>query len=88
MKQTLFGLLAVAFLIFAGTAFAQDGAAIYGKSCAACHNALKTDVKSKGVDALVAATIAGKGAMRPRAGTSLSDDEIKAAVIYMQSRVK
>jgi cytochrome c5 len=43
----------------------------------------------QGEDALVASVVHGKGAMAPRAGKpALSDDDIKAAVEYIESKAK
>jgi cytochrome c5 len=81
-------------------AWAADGKAIYDKTCVACHaagvaNAPKFGDKAAwgprvatGKDALVASVVKGKGAMPPKAGTTLKDDEIAAAVDYMLSGVK
>jgi len=89
MKSTWFGLAAVVLLLPAGSASAQDGAAIYRASCAACHGGMNNAVyKGRNVNALTSAVIAGKGAMKPRAGNaSLKDEEIRAAVVYMLSRL-
>jgi cytochrome c5 len=44
--------------------------------------------KGRNVNALTSGVIAGKGAMKPRAGNaSLKDEEIRAAVVYMLSRL-
>ena len=88
--------LAVLMLGAGGVAAAADGKAIYDKSCGSCHNkglakapklgdkaALKGDSSS-----LTATVIKGKGIMQPRAGTQLSDEEIKAAVDYMLAQAK
>jgi cytochrome c5 len=80
---------------------ASNGEGIYAKSCASCHKmgiigAPKTGDQaawkpliSSGISELTQAVINGKGAMPARGGnSSLSDDEIRAAVEYMveQSR--
>jgi cytochrome c5 len=97
------GTLLLAFgIAAAGTsAFAQDGKAIYEKTCVACHatgvaNAPKLGDKAAwgprvatGKDALVKAVVAGKGAMPPKAGNAnLTEAEIKAAVDFMLASVK
>ncbi len=81
-------------------AAAADGKAVYDAKCAACHaagvaGAPKLGDKAAwaprlkaGNDALVQSVIKGKNAMPPRAGMNVSDDEIKAAVDYMVSKVK
>ena len=83
------------------TAQANDGKAVYDRTCVACHasgvaNAPKFGDKAAwapraaaGRDALVASVVKGKGAMPPKAGASnLKDDEIKAAVDYMLAAAK
>ena len=67
-------------------------------ACLACHGAAVAaalnapalgdsaawgDRLSAGIDALVNNAINGKGAMPPRGGSSLSDDEIRLAVEYL-----
>lgn len=99
MKRSLIGIASLAILSTIGVQVsAADGKEIYAKSCAACHNAMSPKLGDKaawepriktGVDALVASTIKGKGAMPPRGGAkSLSDADIKAAVEYMVSQSK
>ena len=85
----------------AAPALAQDGKAVYDKTCVACHasgvaNAPKLGDKAAwaprvgaGTAALVASVVKGKGAMPPKAGMpSLSEAEIKNAVEYMVSAAK
>jgi len=74
---------------------AQSPADLVAGNCAACHasgvaGAPKTDDaaaweqrREAGLDALVASVINGKGAMPPRAGTSLDDDQLRAAVQHL-----
>lgn len=95
----------LAFLTFGmaliGAAAADDGKAVYDKTCFVCHatgvaGAPKLGNKAEwaprigaGKDALVSTVIKGKGAMPPRAGAAnLKDDEIKAAVDFMLASVK
>lgn len=78
----------------------RDGATIYNTVCGACHNtgaagAPKIDEKSAwaprvatGKDALIKSVTNGKGAMPPKGGATLSDEEIKGAVDYVLSKVK
>ena len=73
----------------------QSGEQIVQGVCAACHlagvaNAPKLDDEAAwasrrelGLDALTASVINGKGAMPARAGTTLSDDELRRAVAAM-----
>lgn len=78
----------------------RDGATIYNSVCGACHNtgaagAPKLDDKAAwaprlglGVDGLVKSVINGKGAMPPKGGAALSDEEIKGVVDYVLGKVK
>ena len=82
-----------------GSAFA-DGKATYEKTCVACHatgvaNAPKFGDKAAwapriatGKDALLASVVKGKGAMPPKAGTTLGEAELKEAIEYMISAEK
>ena len=98
MKRELVMVGAVAALFVSGPVAAQDGKAIYDKSCGGCHNAMAPKLGDKaqwapllkqGTGALVASTIKGKGAMPPKGGAaSLSEADIKAAVEYMIGRAK
>lgn len=100
MKTAVMATLALTAGVMAGEAAAAEGKDIYTKSCAACHvagvaNAPKLGDKAawaprikQGTDAMVASVIKGKGAMPPRAGTSLSDADIRAAVEYMMGQAK
>ena len=78
----------------------RDGATIYNSVCGACHNtgaagAPKIDDKAawaprlgQGVDGLVKSVTNGKGAMPPKGGATLSDEEIKGVVNYVLGKVK
>ncbi len=78
----------------------RDGATIYNTVCGACHNtgaagAPKIDDKAawaprvaQGKAALITSVTNGKGAMPPKGGATLSDDEIKGVVDYVRSKVK
>ena len=94
-------LLGFGIAVAAGSAMAADGKAVYDKTCVACHasgvaNAPKLGDKAAwaprmatGKAALVAAVMAGKGAMPPKAGAAgLKDDEIAAAVDFMMAAAK
>ena len=82
----------------AGAAAAKSGEEIVKEVCSACHlagvaNAPKLGDKSGwaprlklGLDGLLQSVIKGKGAMAPRAGTSLSDQELASAVVYMANQ--
>ncbi|MBI3938624.1 MAG: c-type cytochrome [Betaproteobacteria bacterium] len=100
MKLAMISAAAVAMLAVTGgvAGAADDGKAVYTKSCAGCHTALNPklgDKKAwgplikKGADALTASVVKGKGAMPPKGGAaSLSDADIKAAVQYMIGQAK
>ncbi len=74
------------------------GESIYNRVCFACHKTgvagapLFGDKKlwapriATGIDALLGSVVKGKGAMPPRAGTSLTDAELKNAVAYIISK--
>ena len=78
----------------------RDGATIFNTICGACHNtgaagAPKIDDKAawaprlgQGKDGLIKSVTNGKGAMPPKGGAALSDDEIKGVVDYVLSKVK
>ncbi len=82
----------------AGTGAAKSGEEIVKEVCAACHqtgvaNAPKLGDKAGwaprlklGVDGLLQSVIKGKGAMAPRAGTSLSDEELAGAIVFMANQ--
>jgi cytochrome c5 len=77
-----------------------DGKAVYDKACVACHatgvaNAPKLGDKAawaprlgQGVDSLLQTVLKGKGAMLPKAGTTMSDAELRAGVEFMVSQAK
>jgi cytochrome c5 len=82
----------------AGAAAAKSGEEIVKEVCAACHqagvaNAPKIGDKAAwaprlklGVDGLLQSVIKGKGAMAPRAGTSLTDPELAGAIVFMANQ--
>jgi len=87
---------AVALLTAAGQVAAADGKAVYEKTCAGCHSAMKPKFGDKaawaplikqGESALVAVAIKGKGMMPPKGGAA-SDADVKAAVEYIISKSK
>jgi cytochrome c5 len=98
MKFMLSGAIIGLTLLAAVQASGADGQAVYAAACGGCHNLLKPKLGDKdawaplmkqGEDNLVASVIKGKGAMPARAGKqNLSDDDIKAAVEYMESKVQ
>ena len=73
---------------------------LYQAACMACHaagvaNAPKfgdaaawSDRASKGLDTLVTSAINGIGAMPPRGGSALDDDQIRAVVEYILENSK
>ena len=96
MKRTVLILGTAGALIAMGPAAAADGKAVYDKSCAGCHGAMKPKLGDKaawaplikmGASALTASAIKGKGVMPPNGGAA-SNDDVKAAVDYMISQAK
>ena len=80
----------------APVAVAQTPEEMYTSTCSVCHvagvsGAPKPDdnaawgsrYDAKGLDGLTASVISGLNAMPPRAGTQLSDEDLKAAVKFM-----
>ena len=82
----------------AGAAAAKSSEEIVKEVCAACHlagvaNAPKLGDKAAwaprlklGLDGLMQSVIKGKGAMPPRAGTSLTDAELAGTVVFMANQ--
>ena len=82
----------------AGSGAAKSGEEIVKEVCSACHqagvaNAPKIGDKAAwaprlklGVDGLLQSVIKGKGAMAPRAGTSLTDPELAGAIVFMANQ--
>ena len=82
----------------AGTAAAKNSEEIVKEVCAACHlagvaNAPKLGDKAAwaprlklGLDGLLQSVVKGKGAMPPRAGTSLTDAELAGTVVLMANQ--
>lgn len=76
------------------------GEQLYKSSCFACHDAAVAGAPlfgsaeqwqpyvDTGLDAMLEVAINGKGAMPPRGASSASDDELKAAILYMISENK
>jgi cytochrome c5 len=77
---------------------AKSGEDIVKEVCAACHvagiaNAPKLGDKAAwaprlkgGLNGLLQSVVKGKNAMPPRAGTSLTDDELARAVVFMANQ--
>ena len=84
----------------AAPAASGKGKSVYDVACVACHlagvaGAPKLGDKAAwapriatGLDALTASVIKGKGAMPPKAGSSASDADLRAAVEYMVAAAK
>jgi cytochrome c5 len=90
------GVIAISLLFGASPATAADGKAVFEKSCAGCHKAMSPKLTEKdkwapilkqGTNAMVASVVKGKGVMPPRGGAA-SNDDVKAAVEYLQTLVK
>lgn len=99
MKRLIF----MGLMVFGLTtiATANEGKSVYMRNCRMCHQtgmggAPKTGDKAawnaliaKGVDKLVANGINGKGRMPPRGGNpNLTDEEVRAAVMYMVEQAR
>ena len=90
----------LALLATAPALAAPDGAALYKRYCALCHDAgiggapklterANWALRFKGgVEPMVASVIKGKGTMPPRAGTKLTDEELRAVVEYLASTTR
>ncbi len=97
MKIAMIGITALVALFSIGQVAAADGKAIYDKSCGMCHNNMPPKLGDKAkwgpvmkqdTDTLLASVIKGKGAMPPKAGTTLPNDDIKAAIEYIRSKAQ
>lgn len=82
-------------VVVAAPSSARSGKVVYEAVCMACHatgvaESPKLGDKAAwepriatGMDAMMATAINGKGAMPPRAGQNIGDEELKAAIVYM-----
>jgi len=82
----------------AGSGASKSGEDIVKEVCGACHvpgvaNAPKLGDKAAwaprlklGLDGLMQSVIKGKGAMPPRAGTSLTDAELMSSIVFMANQ--
>jgi len=82
----------------AGTGATKSGEEIVKEVCAACHqagvaNAPKLGDKAAwaprlklGLNGLLQSVVKGKGAMAARAGTSLTDQELGSAIVFMANQ--
>ena len=82
----------------ATTGAAKSGEEIVKEVCGACHvpgvaNAPKLGDKAawaprlkQGLNGLLQSVVKGKGAMPPRAGSSLSDEELAGAIVFMANQ--
>jgi cytochrome c6 len=92
--------VAVALTLAAGSAFAADGAAIYGGKCTMCHGkdgkgspaGLKMGAKDltgvKAAEAELAKVITDGRAKMPAFKAKLSEEEIQAVAKYVKSLQK
>ena len=96
MKRVVILAGTVAALMIGGQVSAADGKAVYDKSCAGCHKAMKPKMGDKaawapliaqGVDAMTASVMKGKKPMQPKGGAA-SEEDVKAAVEYIFSQNK
>src|SRR5262245_32805462 len=77
---------------------AKGGEEIVKEVCGACHvpgiakapkigdKAAWAAVMKDGINGMLAAVVKGKGAMPPRAGTNLTDQELVRAIIFMANQ--
>ncbi len=84
----------------AGAAADQSPEQLYQGACLACHNTGAAGAPklgdvgawsvrlAKGIDALVSSAIGGIGAMPPRGGSQLSDEQIRQVVEYIIAESK
>lgn len=99
--KILLTIAAAAGALFAQTAVAADGKAVYNKACVACHaagvaGAPKFGDKAAwapriktGTPALYNSALKGKGTMPAKGGNpSLTDADVKAAVDFMVAAAK
>ena len=82
----------------AGAGPAKSGEEIVKENCAACHqagvaNAPKLGDKAGwaprlklGLNGMLQSVVKGKGAMPARAGTSLTDQELSSAIVFMANQ--
>jgi cytochrome c5 len=100
-RQPLLVAAAAVGLSAAGAAEAVDGKRVYLRACAACHSAGVSGAPrlgdnrawvqrlEAGSSVLDASVLRGKGAMPPKGGNaSLTDEDVRAALAYMLSRVE
>lgn len=90
----------IALAAFAATNASADGKSTYEKTCSVCHatgvaNAPKFGDKAAwaprlatGSDALLASVVKGKGAMPAKAGTTLSEAELKEAIAHLTAAAR
>lgn len=101
LNRVLPSLLALTVMSVASHTWAADGAAVYEKVCKKCHRAGVDDAPklsdkaewatrfALGKPAMQKSVVEGKGAMNPRAGRDeLTDEEISAAIDYIEAQVK
>ncbi len=92
-------LLVISMVALVSNNVAADGRATYKETCSMCHQdgnlgapkfgnkAAWANRINKGIDALLASAISGKGAMPPRGTCSwCSDTDLRAAIEYMTSK--
>jgi cytochrome c5 len=89
---------AAAVLAFtASAAQASEGQAVYDQHCASCHNKIPPKLGDKaawaprikkGIDAMVASAVNGKGMMKAQTKAGLTPAQIKAATEYLVQRSK
>jgi cytochrome c5 len=98
LKLPVIAAAAAVLTMMASGAQADNGQAIYTQHCAMCHAKIPPKLGDKaawaprikkGIDALVADSVKGKGAMPPQVGkTGLTEAQVRAAVEYMVEHSK
>ena len=97
MRVPLYLAVTAALVLPTSAAQADDGQAIYTQHCAACHTKIPPKLGdkaawapriNKGIDAMVASAVNGKGMMKPQTKAGLTPAQIRAAVEYMVARSK
>jgi cytochrome c5 len=101
LRRSILVFAAAGMVTASGFSSAADGRGVYLRACAACH-AIGTAGAPRlgdsrawaprleaGASVLDASVLRGRGAMPPKGGNaSLTDEDVRAALAYMLSRVE
>ncbi|HWS13723.1 MAG TPA: c-type cytochrome [Rhodocyclaceae bacterium] len=101
LRRSILVLAAAGMATASGSPVAADGRGVYLRACAACHAAGTAGAprlgdtrawaprREAGAGVLDTSVLRGKGAMPPKGGNaSLTDEDVRAALAYMLSRVE